>query len=312
MGRKRGLSPFWEEVMKTNILTIITASVIVVILILYLIAFQVRVNEQVVITTFGKPVKVLNDPGLYWKWPWPIQSSYRLDSRLEVLESRFEETYTGDGKNLIIATSLLWRIEDGLRFLESVGIKAEAEKNIESVLRNYKNAVVGAHPLSHFISIDPQNLRFDEIEEEMRRLVADDTEENYGISVQSIKIKELGLPEDITAAVFARMRKERERIAERYRAEGEAEANKIRAAAESERDRTLAMAEAEAKRIRGEGDALAAKYYEVFSENEELAIFLRKLDALKKTLKGKTTVILDTGTPPFDLLEEMPELNQDE
>ena len=298
--------------MKKNALTIITASAIVVILILYLLAFQVRVNEQVIITTFGRPVRVLKDPGLYWKWPWPIQSSYRIDSRFQVMESRFEETYTRDGKNLIIATSLLWRIEDALRFLESVGTKTDLEKNIESVLRNYKNAVVGAHPLSHFISTDPQNLHFGEIEEEMRKLVADDTEETYGISVQSIKIKELGLPENTTAEVFKRMRKERERIAEGYRAEGEAEANKIRAAAESERDKTLAMAEAEAKRIRGEGDALAAKHYGVFSENEELALFLRKLDALKKTLKGKTTVILDTGTPPYDLLEKMPELNQDE
>ena len=297
--------------MKKNIFTILTAGAIVIILILYLIAFHVRVNEQAVITTFGKPVLVLKSPGLYWKWPWPIQSLYRFDSRLQVLRTRFEETYTKDGKNIIVAASLLWKIEDSLKFLESVGTKAEAERNVQSVLRNYKNAVMGAHPLSHFISTDPESLQFDEIESEMLRLVARDTEENYGIAVKFVKIEEVALPEDTTEKVFERMKKERERIAERYRAEGEGEANTIRANAESERDKILAAAEAEAKRIMGEGDALAAKYYEVFAENEELAIFLRKLDALRKTLEEKTTVILDTGMPPYDLLEEMPELGKD-
>ena len=176
-------------------------------------------------------------------------------------------------------------------------------------MRNYKNAVIGTHPLSHFISTNPDELQFDEIEKEILRLVAKDTEQRYGVVLKFVRINQMGLPEGTTAKVFERMRKERERIAERYRAEGEGEANKIRAEADSKRDRIIAIAEADAKRIMGEGDALAAKYYHAFSENEELAIFLRKLDALKKTLKEKTTVVLDTGMPPYDLLEKMPELN---
>ncbi len=296
--------------MRKNIFTVMTAGIILVILLLYLVAFQVRINEQVVLTTFGKPVLVLRKPGLYWKWPWPIQSLYRFDSRLKLLDSKFEETYTRDGKNLIVTTSLAWKIEKPLKFLESVGTRVEAEKSLQSVLRNFKNAVIGRHPLNHFISIDPENLQFDKIEEEMLELVSKETEERYGVGVEFIKIKQMGLPEDTTEKVFERMRKERERVAERYRAEGEGEANEIRAEAESQRDRILAMAEAEAKRIMGEGDADAARYYSVFSENEELAIFLRKLDALRDTLGENTTIVLHTGMPPYDLLEGMPELNE--
>ena len=296
--------------MKKNIFTITTAGIILVILLLYLIAFQVRFNEQVVLTTFGKPVLVVSKPGLYWKWPWPVQSLYRFDSRLTVLDSKFEETYTKDGKNLIISASLAWRIVDALKFLESVGTEHEAENNLQSVLRNYKNSVIGGHPLNHFISTDPESLQFDRIEEEMLKLVSAETEQRYGIGVEFVRIKQMALPDDTTAKVFDRMRKERERIVERYRAEGEGEANKIKAEAESKRDRILAMAAAEAKKIMGEGDALAAKHYDVFSENEELAIFLRKLDALSGTLKEKTTVLLDTGMPPYDLLEGMPEINE--
>ena len=65
----------------------------------------------------------------------------------------------------------------------------------------------------------------------------------------------------------------------------------------------LAKAEGEAKRIRAEGDKTAAEHYAVFRKNPELAAFLRKLDALRLTLSEKTTLVLDTNTPPYDLLK---------
>ncbi len=294
--------------MKNNIVTIVTAAVIGIILILYLVSFQVRVNETAVLSTFGRPVRVLDEPGLFWKWPWPAQAVHVFDSRLSVLDSPFEETYTSDGKNLVIATSLAWKIEDPRKFMEIVGTKSEGERNIRSILRNYQNAVIGMHPLSSLISTDPGMLKFNEIEDMIMDRVSEETEENYGISVHFVKIRRMGLPEDTTEQVFSRMRAERSRLAERYRAEGEGEANRIRAEAESERDRILATAEADAKRIMGEGDALAARHYAVFAENEELAVFLRKLDALEETLREKTTAVLHTGMPPYDLLERMPDV----
>ena len=294
--------------MRKNIVTIITASVIGIILALYLVSFQIRINETAVLSTFGRPVKVLDEPGLYWKWPWPVQSLHRFDARLSILDSPLEETYTSDGKNIIIATFVAWRIEDPLRFLEIVGTKPEGERNIQSILRNYQNAVIGMHPLSSLISTDPEKLKFNEIEQKIKELVSQETETNYGIGIEIVKIKRMVLPADTTEKVFARMRADRSRLAERYRAEGEGEANRIRAEAESERDRILARAEAQAKRIMGEGDAIAAGYYTVFAENEELALFLRKLDALKETLKDRTTIVLHTDMPPYDLLERMPDV----
>ena len=54
--------------------------------------------------------------------------------------------------------------------------------------------------------------------------------------------------------------------------------------------------------IRAEGDAEAAKSYETFKQNPELAAFLRKLDSLRRIMKGRTTLVLDTNAAPFDLL----------
>jgi membrane protease subunit HflC len=70
----------------------------------------------------------------------------------------------------------------------------------------------------------------------------------------------------------------------------------------------LADAEATATRTRSQGDAEAAKYYAVFEKNPELASFLLQLTGLESLLKEKTTLILDTTTPPLQLLKEAGQL----
>ena len=53
----------------------------------------------------------------------------------------------------------------------------------------------------------------------------------------------------------------------------------------------------------GLGEREAAKSFEVFQQNPELANFLLKLTGLEAFLKERTTLILDQGTPPLDLLK---------
>ncbi len=64
--------------MKKNIVTIIIGALIIVIVAMLLFAFQVRYGQIAVVTTFGKPVRDLSEPGLYFKWPWPIQYVYQV------------------------------------------------------------------------------------------------------------------------------------------------------------------------------------------------------------------------------------------
>ena len=99
------------------------------------------------------------------------------------------------------------------------------------------------------------------------------------------------------------MIQERKVVAQDYLSRGAQEASDIRTKAEQSRAEILTNAEATAKSIRAEGDAEAAKYYEVFKENPELAVFLRKLDSLRRIMKGRTTLVLDTNAAPFDLLK---------
>ena len=73
--------------MKRNALTLVVGLILLVIFFLLLFTFQVRQTEVVVVTTFAKPsADPITKPGLYFKWPMPIQKVYRFDKRIHNFE----------------------------------------------------------------------------------------------------------------------------------------------------------------------------------------------------------------------------------
>lgn len=289
--------------MKRNPVTLATGALVVLIFAALLFAFQVRQTEAVIVTTLGRYTRSLDQPGLYFRLPWPIQNVHRYDNRLRNLEKKYEQTTTADGRLIVIDVFLGWRVKDPRQFLELFGDNlAEAERNLEIQLRTAKNNTVGNHPLADFISVDPQSLRFDQIEAEMlaeiRRATA-----NFGVEIVLLGIKQIGLPESITTKVFDRMKAERERLVKQFQGEGERESIRIRSEADRRREEILAEAEGQARKILGEAEASAAALLKTFEQDPPLAVYLLKLDALEQSLKERATLVLDPRTPPFDLLQ---------
>ncbi len=290
--------------MKRNTITLFTGAVLLVIFALLLFAFQVRQTHVAVVTTFGKYSRTLTTPGLYWKLPWPIQNVYTFDNRIHTFERRFEQTATRDGRNLLINLYVGWRVADPRMFLERFdqGDLARAEQTLEAQVRDTKNGVVSQYAFADFISTNEQDLKFDEIEKKMETDLQRKAVDSYGIEIKFVGIKQLGLPESITAKVFDRMREERQQLVKQFTGEGEAEAIRIRADADRQRQEILAKADAEATVLRGQADAEAAKFLAVFEKNPRLANFLLDLKALELATKERTTLILDQQTPPFNML----------
>jgi len=81
----------------------------------------------------------------------------------------------------------------------------------------------------------------------------------------------------------------------------------IRADANRMRDVLLNAAEGRAKEIRGQGDADAARYYEMLEADPSLAIFLANLETLK-VISPRSTVVIPMDSDPYRLLKEMPSL----
>lgn len=289
--------------MKRNPVTLATGALVVLIFAAMLFAFQVRQTEVVIVTTLGRYARSIEAPGLYFRWPWPIQNVHRYDNRIRNLEKKYEQTTTADGRIIVIDVFLGWRVKEPRKFLELFGDNlTAAERNLEIQLRTAKNNTVGSHPLADFISVDPQSLRFDQIEAEMLREIRAATA-NFGVEIVLLGIKQIGLPESITTKVFDRMKAERERLVKQFQGEGERESIRIRSDADLQRERILAEAEGKARQILGEAEARAAAQLKTFEQNPELAVFLLKLDALEQSLRERATLVLDPRTPPFDLLQ---------
>ena len=75
--------------MKRNTITVIVGFLLLLIFVILLFTFQVRQTEVAVVTTFDKPTRFIEQAGLNWKWPRPIQKVYRFDRRIHSYEGRF-------------------------------------------------------------------------------------------------------------------------------------------------------------------------------------------------------------------------------
>jgi membrane protease subunit HflC len=290
--------------MKKNPLTLLVGSLLLLVFLALLFCYQVRTTEVAVVTTFGRYSSSQTNAGIYLRAPLPIQKVYKFDKRLQTFERKYEQQFTRDKKSPILSVYVGWRIADPKRFLESLnGDLLKAEQTLENVVRDAKNSVIGNHDFSELISPDPSKVRFDVIEGEMKAVMAATTLSAYGVAIDLVGIKELGLPEALTAKVFERMKSEREKLVKKYQGEGNAEADRIRSEAELRRKELIAQAENEAQRILGGAEQEASKHYQTLQQDPELAVFLLSLRSLEGSLKERSTLILDERTPPFNLLK---------
>ncbi len=278
--------------------TMLVGGVITIALLAYTFLYQVRYDQVAVRTTFDKAdaSSVQNTPGLKWRLPWPIHKVTHYSKRLQLLEDKLEELQTADGKSVIVRTYLTWRIENPLEFYITLKDPAEASRQLSSRLREIRG-IISRYRLDELVNIDPAKLKLTAIEDDAKRALEESlAAAGYGLEVVSVGIYKIVLPEATTEKIFETMIKTRERLAENALQEGQAQASAIRSEATSARDRILAFAERRAQTIRSQGDREAAKEYESFAKNEEFAIFLRKVEALKKMLDHNTTFVLSTDS----------------
>jgi membrane protease subunit HflC len=101
------------------------------------------------------------------------------------------------------------------------------------------------------------------------------------------------------------MESERKRVANELRSTGSAEGEKIKADADRQKQIIVAEAYRDAQRIKGEGDALAARTYsEAFGRNPEFYSFYRSLEAYRASLRSKSDVmVLEPSSDFFKYLK---------
>lgn len=264
--------------------------------------FTVDVTEHAVVTQFGEPVAVVTEPGLRLKVPL-VQQVRRFDARLQVLEPQQAEFLTNDKKNVVVNYFAVWRIQDPLRYFRRLPSEAAARGQMTDVLSSELGAALARLPFDALISTDADKRRLAEMVAAIEADAKGVTEREYGIELVEFDVRRLSFPDQNRRSVFERMRAERERIARRFRSEGEEEARKIRAQADREESQILAEAYREAEILRGEGQAQATRIYgEAIAKDPEFYEFTRTLEAYRKFLDDKTTLVLPSDSELMRLL----------
>jgi membrane protease subunit HflC len=267
--------------------------------------FTVEAGEVAVVTQFGNPVRVVKTPGLHVKYPSPIQSITRFDSRLFLLVAPPSEFLTSGKKNVVASGFILWRIADAQKFMQTVFDRNGAESRLRDILFAELGAALGGAPFSAFVSTVPGEYRAEAIIQTATRQYREIALRDYGIEVVDVQLQRLDFPPQNRLSVFSRMKSERAQLSMQYRSEGEEEGLKIRATAEKAKSSILAEAFKRSQKSRGEGEAKAAEIYaKSLNSAPTFYTFMRSIEAMKKSVDKDTTLVLPVDSELFQLLHD--------
>lgn len=270
-------------------IVIFLTSLILSLIVFLSTSFIVDERQYGIVYSFGQIKRVISDAGLNFKLPFPFQNVSYIDRRLLTLESAdLEPLLTAEKQRVIIDWYVRWQIKSPNSYIKNVGVNESLGGNqLSRVVRNAFQEEVNKRTVNELLSNKRQALMDDVKIQVLEKVSA------WGIDITDVRIKRIDYVETITESVYRRMEAERKRVANELRSTGAAEAEKIRADADRQREVTLANAYREAQKVKGEGDAEAARIYaESFGRDPQFAQFYRNLEAYKSSFTNKSDVVV--------------------
>lgn len=251
--------------------------------------FVVDETQAAIVTRLGEPRRSIVSPGLYAKTPFVETVTY-FDRRSTLFDADPDSFLTQDKKRLIIDAYAIGRIEDPLRFFESVRTARGAEQRGKDIVVSDLKIEI-ANDLQIDVIRDRREAIMNKVTETVRPKLG-----AFGIDTVDVRLKRADFPPQIASSVYANMDAERKRIANAERAEGARQDLEIRA----DVDRRATIIRAEAQRdaaiIQGCGLAEAnAIYAGAFSQNPEFYRFQRSLEVFKSSLTGNMVAVGSAG-----------------
>lgn len=303
-------------------------------------AYTTAENEFAAVKQFGKIVKITGDAGLSFKVPF-IQSVTYMPKSKQLYDVPASEVITSDKKTMVTDAYVLWHVTDPQKYISSLNASsATAEGRINAIVYNAIKTKASSMTQEALIACRDSNMRIEtstdslddvEIKDMTSEEKTEDTQvkpetekdpaviseilkneigsqfEQYGIQIDTIKIKVLDLSEENKSAVYHRMISERNNIEAAYRAQGEADAQVIRNTTDAEVSILLSEANAKADAIIAEGEA---EYMKIMAdaynskEKADFYTFTLELDTAKNSLtNGNTTLFLDKDSSIAEIFE---------
>ena len=261
----------------------------------YSAIFFVDQREKVLVFRLGEVIRADLKPGLHFKVP-VINNIKRFDSRILTLNARPESFLTVEKKNVTVDFFVKWRIQNVAQYYRATrGDERNAQSRLSQIMKDGLRNEFGKRTIKQAVSGERSEIM------DILRIKSNSLAEDLGIEVVDVRISRIDLPDDVSDAVYARMRAERNRVARDFRARGMEQAERIRAEADRKRIEIIADAYKEAEKIRGEGDAGSAKIYaEAYTQDPEFYSFLRSIEAYKQVFGSGDTLLLEPDSEFFN------------
>ncbi len=246
-------------------------------------AFIVTQTEQALVLQFGKPKRVITQPGLNFKIPLAETVEF-FEKPILDLDTNSQEVIVADQKRLVVDAFARYKIVDPLLYYQSVRNKAGATARLENIVDSALRRVLGGAGFFDVVR-DKREALMHEIGDQVNAEA-----KNFGIQVVDVRMKRADLPEANSQAIYRRMQTDRQRESAELRAQGNEQSQRIRANADRQVTVLIAEANRDAERMRGEGDAERNRIYaEAFNKDPNFFAFYRSMQAYEEALKSNDT-----------------------
>ena len=258
---------------------------IVIGIIAYLSLFTVHQTQQALVLEFGNPKRVVPEPGLKVKIPW--QNVLFYERRVLNVDPPVQRVILADQKPLLVDSFARYRIEDPLRFYQSVRQESVAISRLSNIINASARSVLGNVNLASVLSEERATI-MTQIRDQVNQAAR-----GFGIDVVDVRIRRADLPDETSQAVYDRMKSEREREAAEFRAQGFELSERVKAGADREATVIRAEAEREAEILRGEGEAARTTVLnDAYGQDPDFFNFYRSMQAYTSSLREGTYMVL--------------------
>ena len=265
--------------------------------------YTVREDQYACVVRFQKIIETTADSGIHFKVPF-LDSVKYFSKATQFYDIPPSEVLTSDKQNMTVDCYVLWKINDPLKFYQTLTTVDKAEQRLDAITYNELKTVMGTLAQADIINMEDgaeRNAIYEGIADSVNELA-----QTYGITVEDVKIKRFDLPDSNLNAVYNRMISERNQMAEKYTADGNYDASIIRNDVDKQVNIIISNAQAEAAKLEAEGEAeymrMLAEAYDS-SDKKDFYEFTIALDALKKSLTGgEKTIILDKDSALAQIL----------
>ena len=258
--------------------------------------FTVREDQYAVLFRLGEIQRTDFEPGLHFKMPF-VNNILKFDRRILSLEGKPERFLTSEKKDVLVDSAVKWRIANVKDYYTATrGDELRAQQSLGQIVKDRMRDEFNKRTLQQVVA--------DQRDEMMANLkkVSNVSAAALGIAIVDVRIKRIDLPEQVTGAVFDRMRSERAQVANALRSNGSQEGEQLRAEADRKIAVTLAEAERDAQRIFFFNDTATTEIYATaYNKDPEFYAFHRSLEAYRQSFKAQgNMLVLDPKSEFFE------------